>query len=669
MNASPIRLRLSLPRILWTIAVLSGGLAFPSAGIGQAIVVNIIPRQLRASPGESRMLAATVVGSPNAAVTWSVPEPAGGVVDSAGRYQAPPAPGTFHVIARSAADPAVSASLAVVVARSDDAVRGRDAAYELPASRVTRWQPGVPGGIPAYTTIQSTLEATAYGDGSRDARAAIQQALDAAGDAARDGTGRVVALSAGTFSVAGELYLPSRVVLRGAGPEATRLAATGNNHPLIVIGRSLWPHPADSVNLTATGDKGATSVRVASSAGFAVGQLVYIDETTDNVRSQWNSQKHPPGAGRDWYCRNDRPIAQVLEIAAVDGNTISFRTPLHIDFRAAQSAQLSRFDQAPVWWAGVEDLRVSGGRNGNLQLDLAACSWVRHVESDDSYGSCISLRQSYRCTVRDSYLHDTTYYNNGGAGYGLDVTFASADNLIENNISIRFNKVITCRASGGGNVIAYNYTDDGAMNSEPSWIETGLQASHYPTPHFELFEGNYSFNLDGDFTEGNAIDITFFRNQASGIRRNMPRFLSDTRSRRLAAAMKGHYWYNFVGNLLGYAGMQPPPPAGWVYEGAPPWPDTPITVWRIGYWNQDWNTQDPEVGATMIRDGNYDFVTSSVHWHQTPGFTGPLPDSLYLPGKPAFFGEARWPWVDPLGPVKTFSLPAKARYDAGRPNG
>jgi hypothetical protein len=71
----------------------------------------------------------------------------------------------------------------------------------------------------------------------------------------------------------------------------------------------------------------------------------------------------------------------------------------------------------------------------------------------------------------------------------------------------------------------------------------------------------------------------------------------------------------------------------------------------------------------MIRDGNFDYVTLSVHWHEMPGFTGTLPDSLYLPGKPAFFGDCLWPWVDPLGPIKTYTLPAKARYDAGKPNG
>ncbi len=545
-----------------------------------------------------------------------------------------------------------------------------DAVYALPVSRVTTWNPGVPGGVPFYTRVHATITAPTAGGAASDSRKPIQDALNAAGAAAaQDGIGRVVQLTAGTFHLSGELYLPSGVVLRGAGPDSTHLIATGIEHPLVVIGASLRPHPTGgSTDLVATGAKGAHAIQVTNPAGFAVSQLVYLDETTDNVRSQWNPNKHPPGAGRNWYCREDRPITQILEITAINGNTLTFATPLHIDFRKEQSAQLSRFDVAPVWRAGVEELRVSSGRNGNIQLDHAACSWVKHVESDDSYGSCVSFRQSYRCEVRDSYLHDSYYYNNGEAGYGFDLTFASSDNLIENNISIRFNKVINCRASGGGNVIAYNYMDDGAMNSAPTWVETGLQASHYPTPHFELFEGNYSFNMDADFTEGNAIDITYFRNQASGLRRNTPRFLHDVGNRRMAGAMKGHYWYNFVGNVLGFAGMQPTPPEGWVYEGKPPWADTPITVWRIGYWSDGWESYDPQVGATMIRDGNYDYVTSSVHWHHTPGFTGRLPDSLYLSRKPAFFGSQVWPWVDALGAVKVRILPAKARYDAGNPN-
>ncbi|MFA5264609.1 MAG: hypothetical protein WC378_12375 [Opitutaceae bacterium] len=549
--------------------------------------------------------------------------------------------------------------------------------YALPTARITSWNPGVPGGIPVYTKVHATLDASAFGGDTGDTRKAIQDALnDAGAAAAKDSTGRVIQLSAGTFHISGELYLPSRVVLRGTGPDSTRLIATGNDHPLIVIGTTMTPHPTGcmmsrpggvSVDLAVDGAKEARSVQVANGTGFAVGQLVYLDELTDNARSQWNPKKHPPGAGRNWFCREDRPIAQILEIAAIDGNKITFQTPLHIDFRVAQSAQLSSFDVAPVWYAGIEELRVSSGRKGNIQLNHAACSWVKHVESDDSYFSCVSFCQSYRCEVRDSYLHDSYYYNNGGAGYGFDVTFGSSDNLIENNISIRFNKVINCRASGGGNVIAYNYMDDGAMNSEPTWIETGLQASHYPTPHFELFEGNYSFNMDGDFTEGNAIYITFFRNQASGLRRNSPRFLHDTRNRHMAGASQGHCWYNYVGNVLGFEGMKMTPPESWVYE-RPEWAETPFSVWQLGYRDQNRPNHDAQVSDTMIRDGNYDYVTNAVHWHKTPGFSGALPDSLYRTSKPAFFGNHRWPWVDSLGETKTYLLSAKARYDAGKPN-
>ena len=75
---------------------------------------------------------------------------------------------------------------------------------------------------------------------------------------------------------------------------------------------------------------------------------------------------------------------------------------------------------------------------------------------------------------------------------------------------------------------------------------------------------------------------------------------------------------------------------------------------------------DPETLSTVIRDGNYDYLTNSVHWHNTPGGYA-LPSSLYLPGKPAFFGTATWPWVDAIGSTKLYTLPAKARYDAGTP--
>jgi hypothetical protein len=44
-----------------------------------------------------------------------------------------------------------------------------------------------------------------------------------------------------------------------------------------------------------------------------------------------------------------------------------------------------------------------------------------------------------------------------------------------------------------------------------------------------------------------------------------------------------------------------------------------------------------------------------------------LPKSLFLIDAPAFFAGFAWPWVDSTGSTRLYTLPAKARYDAGTP--
>jgi hypothetical protein len=90
-------------------------------------------------------------------------------------------------------------------------------------------------------------------------------------------------------------------------------------------------------------------------------------------------------------------------------------------------------------------------------------------------------------------------------------------------------------------------------------------------------------------------------------------------------------------------------------------------IWKLGYDPERWNMYpDKQVLSTVIRDGNYDYLTNSQRWHNTPaGFT--IPASMYLTSKPAFFGSNPWPWVDPTTGT-TYTLPAKARFDAGTPN-
>jgi hypothetical protein len=89
-------------------------------------------------------------------------------------------------------------------------------------------------------------------------------------------------------------------------------------------------------------------------------------------------------------------------------------------------------------------------------------------------------------------------------------------------------------------------------------------------------------------------------------------------------------------------------------------------IWKLGYDPERWGMNpDPQVLSTMIRDGNWDFLTMSQHWHNTSGGFA-IPNSMYLRAKPGFFGSNPWPWVVPTTGA-TYTLPAKARYDAGTP--
>lgn len=80
------------------------------------ISVAIEPAALTLPPGGSHRFAASVSEGDEAAVTWQVAEgPAGGSVNQEGAYTAPEAPGTYHVVATSVADPAKRAEATVRV--------------------------------------------------------------------------------------------------------------------------------------------------------------------------------------------------------------------------------------------------------------------------------------------------------------------------------------------------------------------------------------------------------------------------------------------------------------------------------------------------------------------------------------------------------------------------
>lgn len=95
---------------------------------GGNVAITISPSEAEVSVGEAHDFSATVTGSGDTDVTWSVAEGSaggtvvnrgaqaqGGAVASLGVYIAPNTPGTYHVIATSRADPSKSATAEALV--------------------------------------------------------------------------------------------------------------------------------------------------------------------------------------------------------------------------------------------------------------------------------------------------------------------------------------------------------------------------------------------------------------------------------------------------------------------------------------------------------------------------------------------------------------------------
>jgi hypothetical protein len=601
----------------------------------------------------------------------------------------------------------------------------------LPPERATLWNPGLNavGGIPTTRAICGDTEIQPNGSDDTDT---IQKALDTCPD------NTVVQLGEGTFNIVGTesrwglKINRSNITLRGKGRDKTKLLKNpGSITAVIYVGAGAAF--VDRVDLVKDGIKGSYTLTVAGAPkllmagqtvpGYQPGELVAVSQSTDPDIAVW-SYMSPRGAwSRCWFndCNPEdasapnydpegRPTGQVLEVQSVSGSTLTFTTPLHTNYLLAYGARLARISNSnseasmPVKYSGIEDLYVAQGEggdyHGNIAVTGTAYCWIKNIESDRSIGTSVGLYFTFRNELRDSYLHSTAQPEPGGGGYGIGLNLYAADNLVENNISWAFNKVMVMRAAGGGNVIGYNYMEDGYIASYPTGPEIGLNAAHFASSNYELFEGNESFNFATETYWGNSAYITAFRNHMTGLRRGVSpigditfvinagqpnaftSYYEDIQGRRIVAVNTGAYYYTFVGNVLGYSGMNIPTartkglmqPTVFVYSRTYPSPEykyedgSNVPMWSFAIDmtqltgnDADQTRADDKVLQTLLRDGNFDYFSGSVKWDRA---VQPIPKSLYLAEKPVFFGDLPWPWVTPEDAQTTHTLPARDLFDS-----
>ena len=529
-----------------------------------------------------------------------------------------------------------------------------------PGRRIDWTTAGVPGGIPARTTICATIDASSFGNGAMDASGAITLAIK---NCPPD---QVVLLTAGNFSIQNriEFHYKSNVTLRGAGPDKTVLFPAGG---AIMVGDDAFGPLAATVVGGAT--KGSTTLTLSSTANLAVGGLLRIDRlnTPAGPTDPTDADLVHDTLGPQYVAKDpSRRIAQMIVITGITGDAVTVSPPLIWDFSASPS--LTTFFGV-VTMSGVEDLKIDhskGGTGPSIIFDQAYGCWAKNISSYKPGGYHLQSILSVSGEIRDSYFNDSKTYGPDNAGVGF--FGANTGWAIENNVFFKTFPSIELQLGSSGNYIGYNYSYEVMTGAGISGV--AFDDNHGAHDMMNLWEGNSGemFQVDGYW--GSGSHGTLFRNNFTA---ENP---STTLNYKAVSLNRWAYYYNIVGNVLG----TPSWPATGQYEiEQDGYSDSIAAVYQLGYPNMG-NTSytpfdgksptglDAKVKSTLIRYKNYDYFHKAVQTDSAGLPDQPLPASLRYKSKPAFWPlGASWP---PIGPdVKGYvsQIPAEARYMAGIP--
>ena len=560
-------------------------------------------------------------------------------------------------------------------------------AQVIPASRIIDWtHVGIPGGIP-HNSCTITLSAS----GGADDSVTIQNAINAAT------SGSVICLNAGTYTLhrastvcqgksddfgggvyeAGLCLTDKSVVLRGSGPDKTILNY-GDGANIISLGQTyLNGTTATFINITAGASKGSTSITLASVSGLTVGNYLGITQTNP-TDTDGNSLVDDAGYNGCSFCGHNAPtqsMIQIDRITNISGSVITLERPLYYAYtNAPQTFKIPMIESV-----GLENLRVVGTASSgtgvvykNINLEACAHCWVHDVESDMAVDRAnIYLSDVYGTEISDNYINDG-WSHNSGETYAVYLEYRVSETLVQNNI-IRKARHSVVFTGASGNVIAYNYMIDPYMGEDNNSLADGR--THAAHPYMNLFEGNIRPNNELDHVHGSSSHNTLFRDYYNLTSTN-PSTGNPMTAGLFAANIA--YYVNYTNILGSVIGQYPSGCTATNYQINADATQNP-SIYKLGYYD-DGGTTTPnaalsaKVENTMLRGGNWDCVTGRVIWNNNVPSgsliasyltSQALPTSLYLSGKPSWFGSVTWPPIDPAATTKVNKIPAEICYERG----
>lgn len=539
------------------------------------------------------------------------------------------------------------------------------------ADRLYPWKEscGIPGGIPTRTTVYSTLSAGAT-------PAAINAAtLAASAVYASTGIGQVVALGAGAFSGSGVLFRTG-VTIRGAGPGVTTFTTTGTAFTANGPDFSFTGIYGQNISSGSWLNKGSYSITLSSTPGseFQVGRLILINQNDDHIIV----------FPRDGNWAGTRNLRHVSRITSINGNTITFDTPIPHPFSYSMAPRAQAINPAATL-GGVENLSIVGNASVNFQ-GTDRC-WIYKVEArgfaGDGFG--VTLRSCHRSEIRRCYLHDAVGWPAQSEGASIYGQYATGNLLVEDCIGYHDSHMMIMN---GDTASAYinNYSWGTGWGSF-QWIFPDMNCNHGPHCIMSLWEGNMLARWQNDTYHGSASHQTLFRNNIHGMH---PSYYAD---RWLVDMLRASYYFNAVGNVLGHPSWTPTyyqaskfaGGAGYYTGDIDRW--TQSTIWRLGYpcsenghlteetsltgytppggTYPDSYVYDKSTPRYLLRHGNYDYYNHATVWDPDISDRS-IPNSLFHTSKPSYFGSLGWPNVGPdiSGLVRpTPSMSRWLRYD------
>ena len=541
------------------------------------------------------------------------------------------------------------------------------------ANRLYPWPEycGIPGGIPTRATIYTTLGAAGQTPSYVQSVTATQISNALAACPAE----QTVYLNQGTYNIGNFSWgAKSGATLRGAGPGKTNLRPTGSGS---LIGSNYLTMNGTGQAISSGYTKGSMSITLSSTpnAGFIAGRLFVISETTPYA-DKWGANigvyvGTEAGTMNWWNAGGNQKFSYVSRITSVIGNTINFASPIPVSFSASQNPRAHWPSGTCVSLCGVENMTLDGSATGSsysaVRYDNADRCWFKDVEIKNFSGGdngIIACYTGFQNEFRRVYIHDCQGFPTQSDGQGIALTYADSNSIIVDCIA---NNVASLFQGAGDNVscLLYNYAGtmarDGIVVGN-SWLNPAI-SHHCPEPTIALHEGNVISSWMHDGYHGSGAWQTIFRNHINGL---TPGY-STPYERRMLNLMRGSYYINVIGNVLG--------DTSWTMER---YEATIISGENCAYvlgfpngagvslipgvsWPEYVGTlPDPNVLATLLRNANYDYYNHAVVY--ASGLGHDVPASLFYSSKPSWFGSLAWPAIGPdVGGYLT-DIPAQRRW-------